>query len=46
MPQQNLSRINFIRNRIDDLLPTDNFFFYKMFKGDFEDVDQMNKIEK
>ena len=30
-PQQNYIRSDFIKNRIDDILPSENFFFFKIF---------------
>ena len=45
-PQLNKVRGKFIDDRIEELLPSENFFFHKMFPGNSEEVQRRNKIEK
>ena len=45
MPQENYVRARFIDARIDELLPEENFFFFKIFKETEQDYDQKNQIE-
>ena len=45
-PQRNSIREEFIEQRIDDLLPTKNFFFFKIHYGDSKDAKRRNAIEK
>ena len=45
-PMENYIRAKFIETRIDELLPSKNFFFYKIFTGDSEEVQRRNAIEK
>ena len=44
-PQENKIRAKFIEDRIDELLPEQNFFFHKMFPGDTEEIKLKNTIE-
>ena len=44
-PQLNCVRSKFIEERIDALLPAENFYFYKIFEGDSEEVQRKNLIE-
>ena len=46
LPQRNSIRAKFIDERIDKLLPDENFFFYKINTGDSEDTRRRNAIEK
>ena len=45
-PQQNYIRAKFISDRIDELLPSKNFFFFKIFKGESKETQRRNTIEK
>ena len=42
----NKVRGKFIDDRIEELLPSEHFFFHKMFPGNSEEVQRRNKIEK
>ena len=44
--QQNYIRSDFIKSRIDDILPSENFFFFKIFEGDSKEVETLNEMEK
>ena len=44
--QQNHIRSDFIKSRIDDILPSKNFFFFKIFEGDSKEVETLNEMEK
>ena len=44
--QQNCIRSDFIKSRIDDILPSENFFFFKIYEGDSEEVEDLNSREK
>ena len=39
-------KANFIEQRIDELFPLENFYFFKIFKGESEDIKERNKIEQ
>ena len=45
-PMRNYIRSKFLKDRIDELLPKENFFFHKIFKGNSEDAIRRNLIEK
>ena len=45
-PQRNSIRAKFIEERIEDLLPSENFFFFKIHYGETEDAKRRNSIEK
>ena len=42
----NTIRANFFKKRIDDLLPDDNFYFHKIFKGQSEENKRRNALER
>ena len=45
-PQRNSIREEFIEERIDQLLPSSNFFFFKINPGNSSDAQRRNAIEK
>ena len=44
-PQINYIRAKFIEQRIDELLPSQNFYFYKIRKGDSEKSQRRIRLE-
>ena len=45
-PRQNTIRVEFLEKRINELLPSENFFFFKIFVGDSEQARRRNAIEQ
>ena len=45
-PQQNWVRAEFLEKRIAELLPSKNFFFFKLFYGNSELASRRNAIER
>ena len=39
-------KVKFIEQRIEELFPIDNFYFYKIFKGESVEINERNKIEQ
>ena len=39
-------KASYIEQRIDELFPLENFYFFKIFKGESEDIKERNKIEQ
>ena len=39
-------KANFIEQRIDELFPIENFYFFKIHKGESEEIKERNKIEQ
>ena len=39
-------KVKYIEQRIDELFPLENFFFFKIFKGESEVIKERNKIEQ
>ena len=44
--QMNPVRVNFIEKRIDELFPLKNFYFFKIFKGESQEILERNKFEQ
>ena len=44
--QKNPVKAKFIEDRIDELFPIENFYFFKIFKGDSQEIQERNKIEQ
>ena len=44
--QMNPVKANYIEKRIDELFPFENFYFFKIFKGESEEIKERNKIEQ
>ena len=39
-------KVKYIEQRIDELFPLENFFFFKILKGESEEIKERNKIEQ
>ena len=39
-------KVKYIEQRIDELFPLQNFFFFKILKGESEEIKERNKIEQ
>ena len=44
-PQDNYIRGRFIEARIEELLPEDNFFLFKIFSGNSQETQLRNQVE-
>ena len=44
-PQRNPIRLKFLEKRINELLPMENFFFFKIFLGESKETLRRNTIE-
>ena len=44
-PQENYIRGNFIEDRIEQLLPEENFFLFKIFPGNSQETKLRNQVE-
>ena len=38
-------KAKFIEDRIDEIFPFENFYFFKIYKGDSQDILERNRIE-
>ena len=45
-PQINYIKVRKLEERIDDLLPPENFYCFKIFSGDDERTAKRNELEK
>ena len=44
-PQDNYIRSRFIEARIEELLPEENFFLFKIFSGNSQETQLRNQVE-
>ena len=39
-------KVKYIEKRIDELFPFENFYFFKIFKGQSQEIKERNEIEQ